>query len=43
MFVAAMKKSGSSCAYTGDSINDSLCLSEANVGFAMGVNGNAVA
>jgi len=43
MFVAALKKSGSNCAYTGNSINDCLCLSEANVGFAMGANCNAVA
>jgi len=42
MFVAALKKSGSSCAYTGNRINDCLCLSEANVGFAMGANCNAV-
>lgn len=36
MFVALMKLSNSRCAYTGDSINDALALSEANVGFGMG-------
>jgi len=43
MFVAAMKRSGSSCALTGEGINDALALSEASVGFAMGQDGCAVA
>ena len=43
MFVAAMKKSGSSCALTGEGINDALSLSEASVGFAMGQDGCSVA
>ena len=43
MFVAAMKRSGSSCALTGEGINDALALSEASVGFAMGQDGCSVA
>ena len=43
MFVAAMKRSGSSCAVTGEGINDALSLSEASVGFAMGMDGCSVA
>lgn len=42
MFVAAMKKSGVSCALTGESITDALALSEASVGFAMGNDGCSV-
>jgi len=43
MFVCAMKKSGGSCAVTGEGINDAKALSEANVGFCMGIKGCAVA
>jgi len=43
MFTAAMKRSGSSCALTGEGINDALALSEASVGFAMGQDGCSVA
>jgi len=43
MFVAAMKRSGSSCAVTGEGITDALALSEASVGFAMGQDGCSVA
>jgi P-type E1-E2 ATPase len=43
MFAAALKESGSMCALTGEGINDALALSEANVGFAMGMDGCAVA
>ena len=43
MFTAAMKRSGSSCALTGEGINDARALSEASVGFAMGEDGCSVA
>lgn len=36
MLAAALKKSDHPCAATGESLNDALALSEANVGFAMG-------
>lgn len=42
-FVAAMKRSGSSCALTGESVTDAESIQEASVGFAMGGIGCAVA
>lgn len=42
MFITLMKISGARIGMTGDSINDALALSEANVGFGMG-SGCAVA
>jgi len=43
MFAAALKRASSSCAVTGEGINDALALSEASFGFAMGQDGCAVA
>jgi Ca2+-transporting ATPase len=42
MFTAALRQSGAVCAVTGESINDAMALSEADVGFCMG-SGCAVA
>jgi len=43
MFTAALKTSNTSCAVTGEGINDALALSEASVGFTMGQDGCSVA
>lgn len=38
-----MKQCNSICAFTGESLNDADAIREANVGFAMGQSGCAVA
>jgi len=43
MFVACMQEFNTKCAFMGESLNDTLALSEAKIGFAMGQDGCAAA
>lgn len=43
MFVACLQEFNTKCAFMGESLNDTLALSEAKIGFAMGQDGCAAA